>query len=281
MEVRRAAFSGSWYPDSPAECETDIQRYIENADQPESACVGGIVPHAGWYFSGEIACRVIHGLRYGPVPDVVVVFGMHLRPESRPYIMTEGAWETPFGNLHIETEVARQLTASFDFQVETAKRHTQDNTIELQLPFIKYFFKEAKVVPLGLPPVASSLDIGVAVVDIISDLGLNARVIGSTDLTHYGFNYGYTPKGSGPSAVEWVTTDNDRRVVDAMLAMDPDAVIREGLTHQNACCAGAAATAVAASKAMGATRAEEVAYATSYDKRPSDSFVGYVGMLFS
>jgi len=212
---------------------------------------------------------------------VVVVFGMHLHPESPHYIMTEGAWETPFGNLHIETDVARRLTASFDFQVETARRHSQDNTIELQLPFIKYFFKEATVVPLGLPPVASSLDIGGAVVEIISDLGLNARVIGSTDLTHYGVNYGYTPKGSGSSAVEWVKTENDRRVVDAMLAMDPEAVIREGLTHQNACCAGAAATAVAASKAMGATRAEEVAYATSYDKHPSDSFVGYTGILFS
>jgi len=159
----------------------------------------------------------------------VVVFGMHLHPESRPYIMTEGAWETPFGNLPIETDVARQLTSSFDFEVETARRHTQDNTIELQLPFIKYFFKEIKIVPVGLPPAASSLDIGAAVVEIISDLGLNARVIGSTDLTHYGFNYGYTPRGSGSSAVEWVTTDNDRRVVDAMLAMDPEAVIREGI----------------------------------------------------
>ena len=281
MDVRRAAFAGSWYPDSPAECEADIQRFIAKASLSKNGYVGGIVPHAGWYFSGEIACRVIHGLSHGPDPDVVVVFGMHLHPESHRYIMTEGAWETPFGDLHIETEAARKLNAAFDFQVETARRHTQDNTIELQLPFIKYFFKEAKIIPLGLPPVASSLDVGVAAVEIIADLGLNARVLGSTDLTHYGLNYGYTPKGTGPSAVTWVTTDNDRRVVDAMKAMDPDAVIQEGLTHQNACCAGAAATAVAASKALGATHAEEVAYATSYDKHPGDSFVGYVGMLFS
>ena len=281
MDVRKAAFAGSWYPDRAAECEADIRRYIELSERPQTDCVGGIVPHAGWYFSGEIACRVIHGLSHGPPTDVVVVFGMHLHPESRRYIMTEGAWETPFGDLPIETDVARQLNASFDFQVETARRHTQDNTIELQLPFIKYFFKETKIVPLGLPPEASSLDIGVAAVEIISGLGLSARVIGSTDLTHYGYNYGYTPKGSGSSAVEWVKTDNDRRVVEAMLAMDPEAVIREGLTLQNACCAGAAATAVAASRALGATRAQEVAYATSYDKNPGDSFVGYVGILFS
>jgi AmmeMemoRadiSam system protein B len=281
MDVRRAAFAGSWYPDRADACEADIQRYLESWDRPEIDGVGGIVPHAGWYFSGEIACRVIYGLSHGPSADVVVVFGMHLHPESPCYIMTEGAWETPFGDLSIETDVARQLNEAFDFEVETARRHTQDNTIELQLPFIKYFFKKAKIVPLGLPPAAASLEIGVTAVEIMSDLGLNARVVGSTDLTHYGFNYGYTPKGSGSSAVAWVTKDNDRRVVDAMLAMDPETVIREGLTRQNACCAGAAATAVAASRALGATRAQEVAYATSYDKQPSDSFVGYVGILFS
>jgi len=281
MDVRRAAFAGSWYPDSAVECAADIQSYLENASPPERPCIGGIVPHAGWYFSGEIACRVIHGLSSGPSPDVVVVCGRHLHPESPCYIMTEGAWETPFGDLYIEKDVAGQLNASFSFQVETAQHHTQDNTIELQLPFIKYFFKDTKIVPLGLPPAASSLDIGVAVAKIISDLGLNARIIGSTDLTHYGFNYGYTPMGSGASAVDWVTTDNDRRAVNAMLAMDANVVIKEGLTHQNACCAGAAATSIAASRALGATRAEEVAYATSYDKQPSDSFVGYVGILFS
>jgi AmmeMemoRadiSam system protein B len=280
MDVRKAAFAGSWYPDSAAECEADIRRFTETAQNSHKEYVGGIVPHAGWYFSGEIACRVIHGLSSGPPPDVVVVFGMHLHPESPSYIMTEGAWETPFGDLYIRTDVARQLSEAFSFQVETAQRHTQDNTIELQLPFIKYFFKDTKIVPLGLPPVESSLDIGVAVTEIISALGLGARIIGSTDLTHYGFNYGYTPMGSGDSAVEWVTADNDRRVVDRMLAMDPQAVIREGLAHQNACCAGAAATAIAASRKLGATRAEEVAYATSYDKQPSDSFVGYVGILY-
>lgn len=281
MDVRKAAFAGSWYPDSAAECEADIKRYIEKARLPDTPCVGGIVPHAGWYFSGEIACRVIHGLSSAPPPEVVLVFGMHLAPGSPNFIMTQGAWETPFGDLKIESDLANQLNQAFSFQVETAQRHTRDNTIELQLPFIKYFFKDTKIIPMGLPPAESSLEIGAAAAEMISDLGLNARVIGSTDLTHYGSNYGYTPKGSGSSAVAWVTSDNDRRVVKAMKSMDPDAVIREGLTRQNACCAGAAATAIAASTALGATRAEEVAYATSYDKHPNESFVGYVGILFS
>jgi AmmeMemoRadiSam system protein B len=106
------------------------------------------------------------------------------------------------------------------------------------------------------------------------------KIIGSTDLTHYGGNYGYTPKGSGEKAVEWVRSHNDRRVVDALLAMNPEKVIDEGLNRQNACCAGAAATAVSAVQKMGARKAKKLAYATSYDKSPGDSFVGYVGVVF-
>ena len=233
------------------------------------------------FFSGCIACNVIHCLQDENPPDVFVIFGGHLHSGSSAYIMTDGAWETPFGAIQIEKQLASELSEKFAFEIETADRFSQDNTIELQLPFIKYFFKDAKIVPIGAPPTKKSLEIGKAVADMSTRMGLQVKVIGSTDLTHYGFNYGYTHKASGPSAVERVTTDNDRRVVDAMLAMDPDDVIREVLTHQNACCAGAAATAVAASKAKGATRAEEVAYATSYDKHPSDSFVGYTGILFS
>jgi hypothetical protein len=100
-------------------------------------------------------------------------------------------------------------------------------------------------------------------------------------LTHYGFNYGFTSHGTGASAGQWVKAENDRRIIEAMLAMRPEAVIDEANTSHNACCAGAAATAIASALQLGATRAEKLAYATSYDKSPGDSFVGYVGIVFA
>jgi AmmeMemoRadiSam system protein B len=52
------------------------------------------------------------------------------------------------------------------------------------------------------------------------------------------------------------------------------------MTRQNACCSGAAATAIAAAKQLGAQQGETIAYATSYDKSSGSSFVGYVGIVF-
>ena len=180
----------------------------------------------------------------------------------------------------IEASLAGELIQQFDFHVETARDYTQDNTIELQLPFIKYFFNDVKIVPIGVPPSVNSLEIGNTAARIAARRGLGMKVLGSTDLTHYGCNYGFSPKGSGPAALDWVRDENDKKILDAMLSMDPDRILREGLESQNACCAGAAASAVAAGKQLGAERAETLAYATSYDKSPGDSFVGYVGIVF-
>jgi len=283
VKVRKATFAGSWYPDNAVGCEKEIQIFLKEgkkAPSPERSFIGGIVPHAGWYFSGSIACNVIRCLKEEPSPDVIVIFGMHLHPGSPTYMMADGAWETPFGPIEIEQTLAGELAKQFTFRIETADDFTQDNTIELQLPFIKYFFEDAKLVPIGVPPTKASLEIGKAVADISRRLGQQIKVIGSTDLTHYGYNYGFVTKGTGTAAVEWVRNENDRRVIDAMMSMEPDSVIREALENQNACCGGAAATAIAAAKQLGANQAETIAYATSYDKSPGDSFVGYVGMVF-
>ena len=281
-DVRRAMFAGSWYPSHADECEREITGFLtegRNIKSPERRLVGGIVPHAGWYFSGSIACNVISRLQSEDAPDVIVVFGMHLHSNSNCYLMAEGAWETPFGEIPVEERLAAELVNQFSFTLETPDRFNQDNTIELQLPFIKYFFKDAKIVAMGVPPNQSSLKIGQSVIAIADQMGLTAKVIGSTDLTHYGANYGFTSKGRGSEAVEWVRNENDRRVIDAMLALAPEKVINEALASQNACCAGAAATAIEAAKHLGANQADEIAYATSYDKSPGDSFVGYVGIV--
>lgn len=283
MNIRKAMLAGSWYPGSASGCEKEIKKFLNDDSQKiisERVFTGGIAPHAGWYFSGSIACNVIRCLKDEKPPDVFVVFGMHLHTGSPSYIMTEGGWETPFGVIEIEETLAGALVEKFSFQVETANNFTQDNTIELQLPFIKYFFENAKLVPIGVPPSLHSLEIGKAVADISKRLGLQIKIIGSTDLTHYGPNYGLVTKGIGSKALDWVRNENDRNVIDAMLDLNPHAVIDEALANHNACCSGAAAAAIATAKELGAEKAETISYSTSYDKSPGDSFVGYVGIVF-
>jgi hypothetical protein len=283
--LRRAVFSGSWYPARASECEREIQAFIERGGivpPRKRQLVGGILPHAGWYYSGNIACNVVNALKTadGPPPDVVALFGMHLSPSSPNVMMPRGAWETPFGSIPVAEDLAAVLARQFPFRLETSDRFAQDNTIELQLPFIKYFFPQARLLAMGVPPTGASLAVGRAVVEAARQMGIALKVIGSTDLTHYGSNYGFTSHGSGPSAVAWVKQENDRRIIEAMLDLDPQRLMAEALENQNACCPGAAATAIEAGRRLGASEAESISYATSHDRSPGESFVGYVGIVF-
>ena len=280
--IRKADFAGSWYPGNESECRKTIEEFSEaSLSCPnEEKAIGGIVPHAGWFYSGKIACNVIKCLNYFDEPDTCIIFGRHLHPGSGNFIMEQGYWDTPLGDLKIDSELAKQLSAEFSFSVETFSEYESDNTIELQLPFIKYFFPTTRIVPIGTPPNSDSLNLGKRAAEISKNLGRKTIVLGSTDLTHYGNNYGYAPEGIGKDAVEWVKNTNDKKVVDLMLEMDGEGVIQESLKNHNACCSGAAGAAIAATKKLGAKRAEKIVYSTSYDVRPDNSFVGYVGIVF-
>ncbi len=283
MGVRRADFAGSWYPGGEAECLKAIESF-SRASVPcpfeGGESLGGIVPHAGWYFSGQIAFNVIKCMKNHVSPDVLVIFGMHLHPGSGNYIMKEGSWATPIGDLEIERDLSERLLSEYRFIVETSTRYEPDNTIEIQLPFVKYLFPDVKILPIGVPPAPTSIRIGERVAEIAGEIGQKVLVLGSTDLTHYGRVYGHAPRGTGREAVDWVRNENDRKIIDLMLDMDPGGVISESLRNSNACCSGAVAAAIAAVKGMGAQKGEKLIYTTSYDIRPSDSFVGYVGIVY-
>jgi AmmeMemoRadiSam system protein B len=290
METRQATFAGSWYPGTAAGCQEEIEAFLAQSAMTDSErrYVGGIVPHAGWYFSGQLACQTIARLRgddpENRAPDVITIFGMHLSPASPCFLLDADQFETPLGPLTINRELVaglrQRLEDEVDFRLETARDFQPDNTIELQLPFVKYLFPASAIVTVGLPPTETAITVANTLVDLAGAAGLSLKVLGSTDLTHYGANYGFSPRGSGKAAVEWVRQENDRRLIEAIASMDPMAVIGEARSHHNACCAGAVAGAVAAATVLGTGRAETAAYANSFDKSPGDSFVGYVGMLF-
>ena len=280
--ARKSMLAGKWYPASASECEKMIHSFEKASpyiDTDGKMFIGGIVPHAGWIFSGAIACNVIKYLSDDNI-DTCFVFGRHLRESSPNFIMTEGTWETPFGPAEIDSEVAEAIFSKFEFILETENKYEPENTIELQLGFIKYYMPNAKVVPIGVPPRESSIGLGEKVAEIAKNMNRNSIFIGSTDLTHYGENYNFTSKGSGKDALEWVKTVNDMSMVKMMLAKDKLGILSEAKKNYNACCSGAVAATVSACEKTGHCNGKLLNYSTSYDVRPSSSFVGYAGILY-
>jgi MEMO1 family protein len=262
-------------------CERDIQSFLEGWSPPtevSGTVCGGVVPHAGWFFSGKIAARVFHTLKSNEKVDVVVLYGGHLGPNDFPKIVLEDACETPLGEVEIDRAFAEKLMKRVDAKREAPS--SGDNTIEVQLAMVKHFFPGTKMIAVRSPLSLAAVELGKEVADLAKGEGKSILAIGSTDLTHYGPNYGFMAKGLGPSSVEWVKKENDRRFIEQALRMNAEGLLRHGVENGSACSPGAVASAVTTCKALGAEQGVLLDYYTSYDIMPDDSFVGYAGIVY-
>ena len=274
MKVRPRSLPPGWYPGSPSETESAIQDLFRNGLKNGGKACAGIAPHAGWGFSGSIACKVIHAIRKDI--ETIVIVGGHLPSGNKILSAFEEGYSTPLGIIEADMELLGQIRDEMAVDEDIYS----DNTVEIQLPIIRHFFPEAKVLGMRASPSDIAIRLGAVIAGVSARLGRNTAVIGSTDLTHYGRNYGFSPRGEGPDAVRWVKEDNDRKIVDAFLAMDAEYAISLAGRNHSACSAGGAAAAVSFARESGASRGSLMEYMTSWDIHPSDSFVGYAGITF-
>ncbi|MBN1419859.1 MAG: AmmeMemoRadiSam system protein B [Planctomycetes bacterium] len=277
----RAAVATQFYPTASPET---IESYLRGFQPPQipEAAVAGIVPHAGWVYSGSTAARTLATIRERARVRAIVLLGaVHRVWIDRPAIYPSGAWETPFGALPVDSALAESIAREAgDGARLDAAAHEDEHSIEVQLPFVRYLFGELPIVPIAVPPEPSSPSFGEAVGRAIA--GCGAVVVASTDLTHYGEMYGFAPAGLGDPGRRFLA-ENDRRIVDLAIDLDAEGIVPEARAHHNACGAGAMAAAVAAARTLGAERGVLVQYTTSHEVRPERVFsmaVGYAGIVF-
>ncbi len=280
MKQRERRLPFGWYPSDEAGCRRDIERFLAEPPQttPNGPVRHGIVPHAGWYFSGRAAAHVYAAAaKAAPQPEVVVIYGGHLGGDENPIIYDYDGWETPFGLLPIH----RELTEKIGQLVEvTPEGPRPDNTVEVQIPMVPYFFPDAQLVAVHAPNSAAAIELGRQVAEAAKQTGIPIAVFGAADLTHYGRAYGFAPQGNGPQAVKWVKEENDREIIDRTLQMDAAGAIASADQRHNCCSSGAVAATIATAQVYRANQAVLLDYYTSYDVDPGDNIVGYMGVGF-
>jgi len=280
MGIRRRCLPYGWYPDTAEACRREIEDFKAQIQEPGpdmTGLHGGIVPHAGWYFSGKLAAMVFYYVSYENDADIVAVIGGHMGA-GPGLIYMDDAWETPLGDAEIDLDLAQALKDEAGLRVEGLD--IGDNTVEVQLPFTKFFFPESRIVALRAPHSTKAVSLGRHLVELARVQGKTIKVFGSTDLTHYGPNYGFTPHGVGQKALNWMRNENDKGFIDLSVAMDLPGLLEHAARHHSACSAGAAAAAIAGCHTLGASQGRLLDYYTSSDIMPGDSFVGYAGIVF-
>ena len=283
--------AGQFYPAQNIACIAEMDEYILGyGGEKEIAeeIVGGIVPHAGWLFSGAVAAATFSAIKekHERVNTFVIFGAAHSYTQRMPAVFDKGLWRTPLGEIAIDEDLADAIIAT-GAAVSSPQAHANEHSIEVQVPFIQHLFPGAKIVPIITPPCQESIEVGAEVGRIIKTLKDKKVVcIGSTDLTHYGPRYGFTLQGSGSEGIEWAKNVNDKRFIDLAVAMDAENLLRAAVSDGSACGPGAAAAVIAAAKELGRTKGVLLAYTTSYDvmiekmATESSESVGYASIVF-
>jgi AmmeMemoRadiSam system protein B len=291
MQTRKAIVAGQFYPGRRESCIDGINECLQHeklAQTLPETIVAGIVPHAGWTFSGVLAALVFSAIKQQNkhVDTFCLLGAAHGYYGASPAVYEKGSWMTPLGEIPVDEDLAEAVLKS-GTAVSDLHAHGSEHSIEVQIPFIQHLFADARILPILVPPTEQAVPLGEAVGEIISaDSQKKVVCIGSTDLTHYGPRYGFAPMGAGADALKWAHDVNDGQFIDLAVKLEPEGLLTNAAENQNACGPGAAAGAVAVAKKLGKTEGVVLAQTNSNEvmqqkmgTSSSDS-VGYAAIVF-
>ena len=152
MRIREPVFAGRFYPGGEKSCRKELTEMLDGAVEagPEVGdALAGLVPHAGWVYSGQVAAAVFKTLAKRPPPQAVVLFGSVHRLRGREAaVFVSGRFETPLGPLPIDNRLADRMLGHTNLLTSDSYAHESEHSIEVQLPFIKHLFPDTKIVPI-------------------------------------------------------------------------------------------------------------------------------------
>jgi AmmeMemoRadiSam system protein B len=280
--VRRMLFPQFYPGDVKAQIAEFLARPHARA-VPDRELRAAAVPHAGWRYSGAVAARTLQALSGRSSPEAILLLGaVHRAHLDRAALYPEGEWETPLGPLVVDADLAAEVEAALPGLVErNPSAHDTEHSLEVEAPMIRMVFPGVPVVPLMVPPERNAAEIGAKLGKLVR--GRRIVAIASTDLTHYGEEYLFAPRGTGDEAHAWMRT-NDERILELAMRLHAERIPAEAMTNRNACGPGALAAAAAFARELGAPEGTVLERTDSHEVQgksgPFRMAVGYAGIVF-
>ena len=268
--IRRMALAGTWYPYSGEACIKKMNNFLKDnkfgpgeefvsPKMSDRTIIGGVSPHAGMDYSGPCAIHTYLYIFKEKIPDTIIVLGFDHRQLVKDSLLEEGEWETPLGNLSIDDEIAEEILKNSKILVadNSAFIGRDENSLELQMPFIKFFAGEndVRIIPVKI----SSHDyktidsISENIAQVIKSSRKDIVVVASSDLYHEDvYNKDDLKKFK----------ENDEKVINDFVNLKPENIINLG-RRASVCGQHTISTLLQISNKLGAKKGKLLKHYTS------------------
>ncbi len=220
-KTRKYLTTGSWYPHAAGQLNAVIDecfRQTETAGDP-GKIVGIVAPHAGYAYSGLCAAGAYKRLseHTAPIERVFLLGVSHGSRFTGAAVSTFHYNATPLGNIPVDTAVTSALAKEKNFRADNGVMQ-REHSIENHLPFLQKALKGKtyKIVPILFGHLEKK-DFKTMAAVIKKHLTPKSLVIASTDLTHYGGSFGYTPFKDN---LEENLTQLDKGIIQPIVGLD-------------------------------------------------------------
>lgn len=220
MSLRKPYVAGTFYPRDPEE----IRRFAKTYLNPGASCLEAravILPHAGYMFSGKTACRVLSQIR---IPETAFLIGPNHSGFGAEFaLMAEGAWQTPLGNVPIDSHLASAFLKASPHLVNDEIAHEGEHSLEVEVPLLQILRPTIKIVPLivGTLDLGSAREVALQCASVIAER-TDVLLIISTDMSHY--------------ESDEATRQKDRHALNAIAALDPDCLVHSVTKYRITMC---------------------------------------------
>jgi len=277
MQIRTPAVAGMFYSGEKKELKKSINDCFLHKFGPgkippsnnKKKIFGVICPHAGYAYSGPIACHSFYEISSN-IPELVIIVGPnHWGVGSSVATMKDSKWQTPLGEVEVDSEIAEEISNMTKIIEIDNFSHSREHSLEVQIPILQEISKNFRILPIVLINQSKEVayQIGLSIAKIVKKK--KAMIIGSSDFTHYEPNK--------------FAHEQDAALIEPILKLDVDKFY-DVLNKKDvsACGYGAIASTMIACKELGATKGELLKYATSGDiTGDTSSVVGYGSIIFT
>eukprot|EP01114_Cavostelium_apophysatum_P016678 TRINITY_DN4795_c0_g1_i1.p1 TRINITY_DN4795_c0_g1~~TRINITY_DN4795_c0_g1_i1.p1 ORF type:complete len:295 (+),score=59.42 TRINITY_DN4795_c0_g1_i1:232-1116(+) len=140
-KLRLASHAGSWYTDDADELSQQLGKWLDAASLTDNNAKAIICPHAGYSYSGRTAAFSFKNIDKSRVKRIFVLGPSHHVYTTKCMLSSMTSYETPLGNIPLDTSVLKELHATGHFEWMDKKTDEDEHSIEMQLPYIEKVMK--------------------------------------------------------------------------------------------------------------------------------------------
>ena len=200
LETLESTIAGTWYPGT----EKGIRAAAEmweladcHDDSPPPANPNVLVlPHAGWAYSGKIAWRAVRCVRNTKFSRVVILAPSHRAwIENRLVAPESNAVSTPLGKIAIDKDWIDRL-ALLAPVAKNDKIHYAEHSAQIEYPLLQLALGDKfSIAPLIIGMLGKE-QMSMCARALAKLMDENTLLVISSDFTHYGKDFSYTPYGT-------------------------------------------------------------------------------------